>query len=88
MIYSHGYCTLFDEWKFTDEAKLTQRTYSESVVMPYPLHETIVDFYSRNDQAFLKKNSATRLIPKARISTQRLSSNTPCMSRWSTAMLP
>lgn len=65
MIYSHGYCTLFDEWKFTDEAKITQRTYSESVVMPYPLHETVVDFYSRNDQGIFEKKFSYTVDPKS-----------------------
>jgi hypothetical protein len=37
MIYSRGYCTLFDEWKTTGEALAgTERTFHESLIMPFP----------------------------------------------------
>ncbi len=48
LIYSHGYCSLFDEWQYTDEAKKTTRTFSETVVMPFPKNDVRVEFYTRN----------------------------------------
>jgi hypothetical protein len=37
MIYSRGYCTLFDEWKTTDEALAGfHRTFQESLILPLP----------------------------------------------------
>ena len=50
LLYSRGYNTLFNEWKTTDEAKQTSRTFSETVVFPYPKNKVIVKFYSRNKQ--------------------------------------
>lgn len=48
LIYSHGYCSLFDEWQYTDEAKKTTKTFSETVVMPFPKNDVRVEFYTRN----------------------------------------
>jgi len=48
LIYSRGYCALFDEWQFTEEAKLTTRTFTETVVMPFPKKDVRLEFYSRN----------------------------------------
>lgn len=47
-IYSHGYSTLFGEWQTTDEAKTTRRTFSESVIFPFPKENVRVEFYSRS----------------------------------------
>ena len=35
LIYSRGFCALYDEWQFTEEAKHTSRTFTETVVMPF-----------------------------------------------------
>ncbi len=48
LIYSHGYSTLFGEWQTTDEAKTTRRTFSESVIFPFPKENVRVEFYSRS----------------------------------------
>jgi len=48
LIYSHGYCTLFNEWQFTEEAKHTSRTFTETAVMPFPKNDVRIEFYSRN----------------------------------------
>jgi hypothetical protein len=48
LIYSHGYCALFDEWQFTEEAKHTMRTFTETVVMPFPKKDIRIELYSRN----------------------------------------
>lgn len=36
LIYSHSYATLFQEWQATDEAKNIERSFYESVIMPFP----------------------------------------------------
>jgi hypothetical protein len=36
LIYSRGYSTLFEEWQVTPEAKKTNKSFYESVVVPYP----------------------------------------------------
>jgi len=36
LIYSRGFCTLFQEWQTTAEAKVMQRSFYEVATMPYP----------------------------------------------------
>jgi len=55
LIYSHGYCTLFDEWQFTEEAKTTRKSFTETVVMPYPKQDVRLEFYSRNNKGHFDK---------------------------------
>jgi hypothetical protein len=55
VIYSHGYCTLFDEWQFTEEAKTTRKSFTETVVMPYPKQDVRLEFYSRNNKGHFDK---------------------------------
>lgn len=55
LIYSQGYCTLFDEWQFTAEAKQTTRTFTETVVMPFPKNDVRLEFYSRNNLGVIEK---------------------------------
>ncbi len=47
LIYSRGYSTLFGEWRFTPEAKKNWRTFSESVIMPFPKSSIKLVFYKR-----------------------------------------
>jgi len=47
LIYSRGYSTLFGEWRFTAEAKQYRRTFSESVIMPFPKKSIKLVFYKR-----------------------------------------
>ena len=47
-IYTHTYSTLFHEWQTTDEAVATSKTFSESVVFPFPKHKVDVEFYGRD----------------------------------------
>jgi len=55
LIYSRGYSTLFNEWQTTEEAKHTVKSFSETVVFPYPKYPVRVEFYSRN-----KKNEPVK----------------------------
>ncbi|HEY6907699.1 MAG TPA: M64 family metallopeptidase, partial [Ignavibacteriaceae bacterium] len=55
LIYSRTYSTLFDEWQTTDEAKLTTRTFSETVTMPFPRDKIRIEFYSRDKENLLHK---------------------------------
>ena len=48
LIYSRGYCTLFDEWQTTDEAKKTTRAILETVVIPFPKDSIRIDLYTRD----------------------------------------
>lgn len=48
LIYSQGYCTLFDEWQTTLEAKSVNKCYPEAVVMPMPRAAVRIEFNARN----------------------------------------
>lgn len=47
LLYSRGYSTLFSEWQTTEEAKHTTRSFSETIIFPFPKNNVIVKFYSR-----------------------------------------
>ena len=48
LIYSRGYNTLFREWQTTDEARMMERCYEESVSVPLPRNEAYVILEIRN----------------------------------------
>ena len=56
LIYSRGFSTLFGEWQTTAESDRFPRTFSETVVFPYPNDSVRVELYTRNwDGVFEKK---------------------------------
>jgi hypothetical protein len=56
IIYSRTYATLFSEWQTTEEAKSTFRTFTETMIIPYPKNKVRVEFFSRNKKnEFIKK---------------------------------
>ena len=48
LIYNKGFCSLFQEWRTTDEAKTINRTYSQVVVMPFPKKNIRLEILSRS----------------------------------------
>ncbi|MEW6194831.1 MAG: M64 family metallopeptidase [Bacteroidota bacterium] len=48
LIYSRGFSTLFQEWQSTEEARYTLRTFSGSVVMPFPKNKIRVEILKRD----------------------------------------
>lgn len=48
LIYSKGYSTIFNEWQTTEEAKHTTKTFSETIVFPFPKKPVLVIFYASN----------------------------------------
>lgn len=50
LIYSRGYCTLFNEWQATDEARTVRKSYAESVVMPCPRGKVRIEIVARDKQ--------------------------------------
>ncbi len=56
LIYSRGYCTLFNEWQSTGEALTADKAYPESVVFPFPKAPVRVELWARDKKgAFNKK---------------------------------
>ncbi|MFN3695019.1 MAG: peptidase M64 N-terminal domain-containing protein, partial [Ignavibacterium sp.] len=62
-IYSRTYSTLFSEWLTTEEAKRTTKSFSETVVFPFPKNKVIVEFYSRDKKNKLHKKFEYRVDP-------------------------
>jgi len=54
-IFSHSYSALFDEWQTTAEAKSTFKTFSETVIAPFPKNKIKAEFYSRDKKNTLVK---------------------------------
>ncbi|MDR2912687.1 MAG: IgA Peptidase M64 [Alistipes sp.] len=55
-IYSRTYCTLWNEWQFTAEAKQLRKSMPESVVFPLPKNEVRIEFHTRDrNGAWVKK---------------------------------
>lgn len=55
LIYSKGFCTLFDEWQTTAEAKTIECCYPESVIMPFPREKVVVSISTRNKSGEFEK---------------------------------
>ncbi|HNQ68496.1 MAG TPA: M64 family metallopeptidase [Bacteroidales bacterium] len=56
LIFSYAYCSLFEEWQFTEEAKSTNKGFPESIIIPFPKNEIIIELYKRQfeDNSFSK----------------------------------
>jgi hypothetical protein len=63
-IYSRTYATLFSEWQTTDESKQTIKSFSETVVFPFPKKPVTVEFYSRDKKNELHKKFEYKVDPK------------------------
>ena len=55
LIYSRGYSSLFQEWQTTDEAMKIERTFSETLVFPYPKDSVRVEVHDRDEKNKFKK---------------------------------
>lgn len=47
LIYSKGFCSLFQEWRTTDEAKRTKKAFTLSQTIPYPKKSVTLSIYER-----------------------------------------
>ena len=63
-IYTHNYCTLFEEWQNTDEAKTTDRSFYESVSIPFPKRTIILKLFSRHKENVFDKILTFTINPK------------------------
>lgn len=50
LIYSRGYSSLFQEWQTTEEAKKISRSYTETLVFPYPKDSVRVEIHDRDEK--------------------------------------
>ncbi|RPH30445.1 MAG: peptidase [Bacteroidales bacterium] len=47
LLYSRGFCTLFQEWQTTDEAKVTPKAFEQVTRIPFPKKPVAVEFEGR-----------------------------------------
>ncbi|MBR8537762.1 peptidase M64 [Carboxylicivirga sediminis] len=47
LIYSRGFCTLFEEWRTTEEAKFINKAFFQTVTFPYPKDKVIFKLEER-----------------------------------------
>lgn len=54
LIYSHGFNTLFEEWRTTDQANTETQAWTNSVSVPYPKNPIVMELTARdrNDMQF------------------------------------
>ncbi|MBU2494697.1 MAG: IgA Peptidase M64 [Bacteroidetes bacterium] len=50
LIYSRGFSSLFQEWQTTDEAKKVNKTFPESVIIPFPKNKIKLQIDGRDDK--------------------------------------
>jgi hypothetical protein len=64
LLYSRGYSTLFYEWQTTKEADTVWRTFSETVVFPFPKKPVDVEIFKRTWKGKWKKMFGYRVDPE------------------------
>jgi len=63
LIDSRTYSTLFHEWQTTAEADTTVKSFSETIVFPFPKNKVRVEFYSRDRKNNLIKKYEYNIDP-------------------------
>jgi hypothetical protein len=63
LLYSKGFCTLFQEWQTTDEAKRIDRSYYEVATMPYPKNKIRFVLSKREKNGSFQKLYSTVIDP-------------------------
>ena len=63
LIYSRGFCTLYQEWQTTAEAKRMERSYYEVATMPFPKHKARFVLSIRQRNGSFTKLYATDIDP-------------------------
>lgn len=72
LIYSKGYCTLFQEWKATAEAKNETRSFYETATMPYPIKTIKFEIQARNKNMEFETIFTKYVNPKNRFINQEI----------------
>jgi hypothetical protein len=65
LIYSRAFCTLFQEWQTTPEAKATERSYYEVTTMPYPKEKVRFILSKRERNGLFSKLYETVIDPSS-----------------------
>ncbi|MCG8412514.1 MAG: IgA Peptidase M64 [Bacteroidales bacterium] len=64
IIFSKGFCTLFEEWQTITEAKTLNKAMPQTINLPYPKKEVVLKLYSRNKNGIFKQVFELEINPK------------------------
>ena len=64
LIYSRGFCSLYQEWQTTAEAKVMERSYYETATMPFPKSKVRLVLNIRNRNGSFSKLYETEIDPE------------------------
>jgi len=64
LIYSRGFCTLYQEWQTTAEAKVMERSFYEVATMPFPKNKVRFVLSIREKEGSFTKLYETEIDPK------------------------
>lgn len=64
LIFSRGFSTLYQEWQTTEESKTTLRSFSGSVVLPFPKKNNRIEIYKRDRQNIFVRKFEYTVDPK------------------------
>jgi hypothetical protein len=65
VLYSRGYSTVFGEWRTTDDAQATQRSFQESLRLPMPAQPVLLKVYGRDAENRFAPSWSVRIDPRA-----------------------
>jgi hypothetical protein len=65
LIYSRAFCTLFQEWQTTAEAKITDRSFYEVATLPYPKNKIRFTLSERQRNGLFSKIYETTIDPSS-----------------------
>ncbi len=63
ILYSRGFCTLFEEWQTTDEAKHIDKAFQQSIVCPFPTQKINITIERRNKEGGFYSLFKTTIAP-------------------------
>jgi hypothetical protein len=63
LIYSRGFCTLYQEWQSTAEAKVMERSFYEVATMPFPKNKVLFVLSMRGRNGLFSKLYETAIDP-------------------------
>ena len=64
LLYSKGFCTLFQEWQTTAEAKKISKTFYQAVIFPFPREKVVLSIDARQWEGNFKTVFQTEINPE------------------------
>ena len=55
LLFRRGFCSLFEEWQTTEEAKNQRKVFNQSINIPYPKNNCIITIDRRNFEGIFEE---------------------------------